>query len=127
MTKDLKFVPVAPKTYEVKYVENKQSGLSPAARAKVIKMNGSSYQSSRATINNPGYGPGIDGAEVKKYCSKCKKDKEVETSDNYCSGCGVLFESAERAMAIALTKSDVSQVAKDEKVKSLNKGEKPKK
>ena len=56
---NIKFVPVAPKTYEVRYVENKQSGLSPAARNKVIKMHGSDYQSLRATINSPSYGPGF--------------------------------------------------------------------
>jgi len=60
MTKfENKFVPVTPKTYEVKYIENKQSGLSPAARAKVIKMHSSDYLSSRATIVNPNYGPGF--------------------------------------------------------------------
>ena len=48
-----KFVPTAPKTYEVRYLENKQSGLSPAARAKVIKMHGSNYLSE----NQGGYGP----------------------------------------------------------------------
>ncbi|RHZ36419.1 hypothetical protein [endosymbiont GvMRE of Glomus versiforme] len=58
--KNDKFISVTPKTYEVKYVENenKQSGLSPAARAKVINRSGSNYLSERATVNNPSYGPG---------------------------------------------------------------------
>lgn len=50
---NIKFVPVAPKTYEVRYVENKQSGLSPAARSKVINRSGSNYLSN----NQEGYGP----------------------------------------------------------------------
>ncbi|RHZ36783.1 hypothetical protein [endosymbiont GvMRE of Glomus versiforme] len=55
MTKDNKFVPTAPKTYEVRYVENenKVSGLSPAARAKVINRSGSNYISG----NQEGFGP----------------------------------------------------------------------
>lgn len=67
MTKfDNKFVPTAPKTYEVKYVENenKQSKLSPAARIKAINRSGSNYLS-----ENEGYGPmPNDGCQpVAKY------------------------------------------------------------
>ena len=51
------FVPVAPKTYEVRYVEIKQSPLSPAARSKVIRKWGGNYVSERAGEVNPGYGP----------------------------------------------------------------------
>jgi len=54
-----KFVSSTPKTYEVKYVENKSSGLSPVVRSKVINRSGSNYLSSRATIINPSYGPGF--------------------------------------------------------------------
>jgi len=60
MTKlDNKFVLTAPKTYEVKYVENqnKQSKLSSAARSKVISRNGSNYLSERTGEINPSYGP----------------------------------------------------------------------
>jgi len=54
MTKfDNKFVPSTPKTYEVKYVENKPSGLSPAARSKVVNRSGSNYLSK----NQGGFGP----------------------------------------------------------------------
>jgi len=42
---------------EVRYVENKQSGLSPVARTKVVNRSGSNYVSERATITNPSYGP----------------------------------------------------------------------
>jgi hypothetical protein len=42
---------------EVRYVENKQSGLSPVARTKVVNRSGSNYVSERATIINPSYGP----------------------------------------------------------------------
>jgi len=49
-----KFVPSTPKTYEVKYVENKQSGLSPAARNKVINRSSSNYLS-----ESKDYGPCI--------------------------------------------------------------------
>jgi hypothetical protein len=53
MTKfDNKFVSSTPKTYEVKYVENKQTKLSPAARSKVINKSGSNYLS-----GSQSYGP----------------------------------------------------------------------
>jgi len=42
---------------EVRYVENKQSGLSPAARTKVFNRSGSNYVSERVTMINPIYGP----------------------------------------------------------------------
>jgi len=85
MTKfDNKFVPGAPKTYEVNYVENKQSGLSPAARNKVINRSGSDYLSSRATIINPGYGPAIDGAET-HYCAASGCYERISDSLTYCS------------------------------------------
>jgi len=61
MTNNNKFVPLAPKTYEVRYVENKnkQSKLSLAARSKVIQKHGGNYISERTTIINPSYGPGF--------------------------------------------------------------------
>ena len=54
---NIKFVPSTPKTYEVKYVESKPSGLSSAARSKVINRSGGNYQSERVGEINPGYGP----------------------------------------------------------------------
>jgi len=59
---DIKFVLSTPKTYEVKYVENKPSGLSPAARSKVVNRSGSNYLSGRAAITNPSYGPMPDNS-----------------------------------------------------------------
>ena len=58
-TNNNKFVPQAPKTCEVRYVENenKQSGLSPAAKSKIVKRHGGNYQSQRLNETNPGYGP----------------------------------------------------------------------
>jgi len=78
---NIKFVPVAPKTYEVRYVENKQSGLSPAARNKVISRSGSNYLSERVGEINPGYGPVTNG-------QNCKKEARFEvntilTNENY--------------------------------------------
>jgi hypothetical protein len=86
MTKDLKFVPVAPKTYEVRYVENenKQSGLSPAARSKVINRIGGNYISSRAMVNNPSYGPGVDSPET-HYCAASNCYEKIDDSLTYCS------------------------------------------
>ena len=95
MTNNNKFVPVAPKTYEVKYVENKQSGLSPAARNKVINRSGSDYLSSRATIINPGYGPGIDGAET-HYCAASGCYERIADSQSYCSKHSQLIDPKER-------------------------------
>ena len=91
MKTEIKFVPSTPKTYEVRYVENKPSGLSPAARNKVIKMHGSDYLSSRATINSPSYGPGIDGAETTKWCSHCNANKDVSETSHKCPTCGTAF------------------------------------
>jgi hypothetical protein len=54
---NLNYVPSTPKTYEVRYLENKQSSLSPAARTKVINCSGSNYVSERTSLINPGYGP----------------------------------------------------------------------
>lgn len=57
---EIKFVPSVPKTYEVKYVENKSNGLSPAARNKVINRSGSNYLSSWSDTDideTVGYGP----------------------------------------------------------------------
>lgn len=50
--KSLNYVPKI-QTYEVRYLENKQSGLSPAARQKIIDCSGSNYVSK----NQAGYGP----------------------------------------------------------------------
>jgi hypothetical protein len=55
-----KFIPQT-QTYEVKYVESKQKGLSPTARQKVIQKHGSHYQSQRLNEINPGYGPMPNG------------------------------------------------------------------
>jgi hypothetical protein len=65
------FVPMAPKTYEVRYVENeiKQSPLSPVARAKIINRSGSNYVSERANEVNPGYGP-CKNTSCGCFCSK---------------------------------------------------------
>jgi hypothetical protein len=58
MAKDnLNYVPSTPKTYEVRYIENKKSSLSPAARSKVINTSGSNYLSERTGEINPSYGP----------------------------------------------------------------------
>lgn len=111
MVKDIKFVPVAPKTYEVRYVENKQSGLSPAARNKVIKMHGSDYLSSRATITSPSYGPGVDGAEVSKWCGKCQQSKEVNSGDAYCPNCGTSFGTITKSSTAVVTPSSTASVA----------------
>ena len=57
---EIKLVPSTPKTYEVRYLENKQSGLSPAAKAKVINKSGSNYLSPWADTDLGeaiGYGP----------------------------------------------------------------------
>jgi|SRR2546421_5505575 len=76
---------------ELKDYEIKKSPLSPAARSKVINKSGGNYQSLRATINNPSYGPGVDSPEVKKYCSSCRTDREVSSGDNYCPNCARAF------------------------------------
>jgi RNA polymerase subunit RPABC4/transcription elongation factor Spt4 len=121
MTNTDKFIPKIEKTYQVQELEVKQFKLSPAARSKIINKSGSNYQSVRATINNPSYGPGVDNPEVKKYCYKCKKNKEVESDDEYCPGCGRSFdEEFKKAMAVALAQSNVSQAAKDISVKVAN-------
>src|SRR4051794_38073879 len=67
--KDNKFIaqPFVPKTETKIVLENQQKPkLSLAARSKVIKMYGSDYLSSRATIINPSYGPGDDNDESLK-------------------------------------------------------------
>lgn len=94
-----KFIPKIEKTYQVQELEVKRSNLSLSSReSKIINRSGGNYQSLRASISNPSYGPGIDGTEVKKYCSSCKKDKEVESSDKYCSGCGKEFGVSETSV-----------------------------
>lgn len=98
-----KFIPNTQKTYEVAYMEQKQSKLSPTARSRIINKSSSNYQSERATINNPSYGPGIDSPGVKKYCSKCKADKEVESGDNYCPTCGKSFNVNEASLSEAVS------------------------
>jgi len=62
--------------------EAKTSKLSSAARSKVV--NNGSYISSRATITNPSYGPGIDGAET-KYCAASGCYEKIDESLTYCS------------------------------------------
>jgi hypothetical protein len=104
MTNNNKFVPVAPKTYEVRYVENKQSGLSPAARNKVIKMHGSGYLSSRVAITNPSYGPGEDAANT-KYCANSGCSEQIADSQTYCSKHSQLISSKD--------KKDLAEAAKD--------------
>ncbi|RHZ36852.1 hypothetical protein [endosymbiont GvMRE of Glomus versiforme] len=64
MTKDKFIIPVTPKTYEVKYVENKdqeqikKSPLSASARSKVINRSGSNYVSE----NQESYGPCLNSS-----------------------------------------------------------------
>src|ERR1044072_99156 len=73
---EIKFMPSTPKTYEVKYVENKSSGLSPAARSKVINKSGGNYLSERTTIVNPGYGPCTNS-----YCPHSKEELQQQLRD----------------------------------------------
>ena len=60
----------------------KKSNLSLAVRSKVV--NNGSYLSSRATITNPSYGPGVDGAET-KYCAASGCYEKIDESLTYCS------------------------------------------
>jgi hypothetical protein len=96
---------------ELKDYEIKKSPLSVAARAKVIKKYGSDYQSLRATINNPSYGPGIDGADCYKYCYYCKKNVSVSSSSNsYCPQCGTAFGTvSKKTTGLQKLNSDAGQ------------------
>jgi len=57
MTNVDKFIPKIEKTYQVQELEVKKSNLSPAARSRIVNKSGSNYQSAKAIINNPAYGP----------------------------------------------------------------------
>jgi hypothetical protein len=75
MTKDNKFVPVAPKTYEVKYVE--QQDLYPDLVYEDIR-------------EQRGYGPvhpDVNALRAEYLESKKKKEEELERSDRYCIVC----------------------------------------
>ena len=85
-----KLVPTAPKTYEVKYVENenKQSKLSPAARSKIINRSGGNYLSSWSETcigETVGYG------RMEKWCDKCNSAKDVSKNAYECPSCNAVF------------------------------------
>jgi hypothetical protein len=92
----------------------KKSKLSSVARNKVIQRHGSNYQSFRADIINPSYGPAIDGAEVKKYCSKCKENKEVGSSDAYCPSCSTSFGEVTTTSTTVTTKNTTTSYSEEE-------------
>lgn len=92
---NLKYVPSVPKTYEVRYVENKQSGLSLAARQKVVNRSGGNYMSFRTNIANPSYGPGIDNPNT-KYCAESGCYEKIDDSLTYCSKHSGVVTSKER-------------------------------
>jgi len=81
-----KFIPKAERTYQVQELEVKQFELSPAARSKIINKSGSNYQSIKASINNPGYGPckwdnpncPCSPAELEKQAAELKVQRERE-------------------------------------------------
>ncbi|RHZ37275.1 hypothetical protein [endosymbiont GvMRE of Glomus versiforme] len=80
--KNDKFISVTPKTYEVKYVENenKQSGLSPAARAKVINRSGSNYLSE----NQEGHGPCLNNS---CSCSLSQLESQIQELQRKAESC----------------------------------------
>lgn len=86
--KNVKFVPIASKSYEVKYVENKKTKLSPAARNKIINRSGSNYLSSWSETcisETVGYGP------MEKWCDKCNSAKDVSKNAYECPSCNAVF------------------------------------
>jgi hypothetical protein len=85
-----KFVPVAPKTFQVLELRDQQqqvkkSNLSVAARNKVINRSGSNYLSPWMDIGIDeaiGYGP------MARYCTSCKAEKSSRAEVGCKSSCG---------------------------------------
>lgn len=82
MKNEIKFVPVAPKIYEVRYVENenqevKVSPLSAAARSKVINKSGSNYVSENQEVYGPCPEKTIHYVTYTQGCMTTKADFNV--------------------------------------------------